>query len=133
MLVGEAETEVGPVPLVDGPVEVATALAVNGVRSTKSWQTLSMHSMPQQIKVERATAAVTPVPVEAYSVVVLHELVLMVTSLPCDTEVVDGAVVSIGEVVADEPVSGKVLVYESGMGISIVIPEKIYVAVDTYD
>lgn len=34
---------------------------------------------------------------------------------------------------ADGPASGKVLVYESGMGISIVVPEKIYVAVDTYD
>jgi len=94
VLVGEADTAVGAVLLVNGPAEVATASAVNGVRSMKSWQTLSTHSMPQQIRVERATAAVTPVPVEANSVVVLHVLVLIsVIPLPCDTGVVDAAVV----------------------------------------
>lgn len=94
VLVGETGAEVRPVLLVNGPAEVAAASAVNGVRSTKSWQTLSTHSMPQQIRVEWATAAVRPVPVEARSVVVLHVLVLIpVIPLPCDTEVVDGAVV----------------------------------------
>jgi len=50
-----------------------------------------MHSMPQQIRVERATAAVTPVPVETKFVVVLHVLVLIsVIPLLCDTVVMDG-------------------------------------------
>lgn len=34
---------------------------------------------------------------------------------------------------ADESASGNGLVYESGMGISMVVPEKAYVAVDMYD
>jgi len=124
VLVGELVT------LVKGPEEAASA--VSGYRWRKSWQSWSLsHITPQQYSDELAAAAVI-VPDDVVSVVVQH-LLVMVSAVPlaCGTGVRDRDVDSAEAVVAGELTAGKLFVYESGIGISIVVPEKMYVAVDT--
>lgn len=61
--------------------------------------------------------------------VVWHVLYFVwVVLLTCGVEILEGAVVSTGG-----SALGRLLLYESGIGISTVVPEKMKVAVDTYD